>query len=176
MGTPIEGAYFEWLCAKVSPVGLRDKSYSQLFKILHETEFVWLILGDDNRAQDGIDLRDVFLREALIEPDDDAWYNVMCSVLEMLVAFSFKADFQTDDGVREWFWEFMDNLHLTDFHDDCMDYEAVDDILYRFIWRLYEQDGSEGGLFPLPELTHDQRKVEIWYQFSEYIIQNDRLP
>ncbi len=174
MHAPIEDAYFNWLYAKVSAKGVSDRTHWELLKVLHQTEFVWLILGDDNRAYDGLDLRDAFIRESHFE-EEHAWSNVMCSVLEMLVAFSYKADFQTEDGIREWFWEFMDNLHLTEFSDDNMDYEAVSDILYTFVWRLYEPDGHGGGLFPLQRTNNDQRKVEIWYQFSEYVIDQDRL-
>lgn len=173
MRKSMEDAYFSWLCAKVEPT-VSNLSYVELLKVLHSTEFVWLLVGDDNRAQDGIDLRDVFLREALLE-DNGELSDVMCSVLEMLVAFSYKAEFQTDDSHRDWFWEFMDNLHLTEFSDDRIEYEIVEDILYAFVWRLYDFDGRNGGLFPLNCASKDQRKVEIWYQFSEYIIENDRI-
>ncbi len=175
MSTPLEDAYFDWLYAKVALLGPQDKSYFELVRILHNTEFVWLILGDDNRGSDGEDLRYLFLRSELIEEEDASWPMINCSVLEMLIAFAIKAEFQTDDSVRDWFWEFMDNLHLTEFSDDNMSYEAVDEILYTFVWRLYDLDGSGGGLFPLRSPSKDQRKVEIWYQFSEYILENDRL-
>ncbi len=174
MSTPMEDAYFDWLYAKVAPIARHEKTYGELIRVLHNTEFVWLVLGDDNRAEDGLDLRDAFLREAFIEDDDPAWPMLMCSVLEMLIAFAYKAEFQTDDSVRDWFWEFADNLHLTEFSDDNMDYQAVEEILHIFIWRLYEQDGHGGGLFPLRATVKDQRKVEIWYQFSEYVIENNR--
>jgi hypothetical protein len=174
MDANLEDAYFNWLCAKVVPPPGLDDSYWELLKILDNTEFVWLVIGDDNRAQDGIDLRDRFLREAVIGGDPE-WPAVMCSVLEMLVAFAYKAEFQTDDSIRSWFWEFMDNLHLALFTDDHMEYEAVEEILYRFIWREYRIDGTEGGLFPLRNTLNDQRKVELWYQFSEYILENERI-
>src|SRR6478735_6515747 len=105
MSTPIEDAYFEWLCSKISDRGTSRYKYVELLRVLYQTEFFWIILGDDNRAQDGLDLRDAFLRAALIEEEPE-WSSIMCSVLEMLVAFAYKADFQTEEGVSEWFWEF----------------------------------------------------------------------
>ena len=33
-------------------------------------------------------------------------------------------------------------------------------------------DNGHGGLFPLKNPKKDQRKVEIWYQMTEYINEN----
>lgn len=59
MGEPIEGEYFNWLCAKIrkTPAPM----YNDLLQILHRTEFVWVVHGDRNRAEDGIELREDFL-------------------------------------------------------------------------------------------------------------------
>ena len=37
--------------------------------------------------------------------------------------------------------------------------------------RRYKRSG-EGGLFPLKNAAKDQRKVEIWYQLSSYLLEN----
>jgi hypothetical protein len=39
------------------------------------------------------------------------------------------------------------------------------------IWRTYDRRGH-GGLFPLQRSNRDQRRVEIWYQLSEYLLQD----
>jgi hypothetical protein len=87
----------------------------------------------------------------------------------MLVGFAQRAAFQTDMPVRDWFWKMIENLRL----DDYRQISAGDDLeiqsrLDTFIWRTYTRDGS-GGLFPMRRPKDDQRKVEIWYQFCEYV-------
>jgi hypothetical protein len=177
MEGPLENLYFQWLCAKVTYVRNPTPSLTcwNLLKILHSTEFVWLLSGDDNRAKDGLELRIEFLFEGDI-PDNQEWRSLGCSVLEMLIAFSRRAEFMTDIPSSDWFWEFLDNLGLKQLNDGAdIDLEEVEGILDRFIWRTYNSKG-DGGLFPLNETDRDQRTVEIWYQFCEYLVDQDRMP
>lgn len=167
MEEPIEELYFNWLCAKVlspdTPV------YVDLLRIMHSTEFVWTIAGDKNRAEDGLELRDDFLSELRIDADSD-WYYQAPSIFEVLYAFAKKACFQTDRPTRDWFWNFVVNLGLDDFkrvHPD--DVPVIEESLYIFVWRTYRENGH-GGLFPMRKATQDQREVEIWYQFCDYLV------
>ncbi len=50
-------------------------TYWKLFRTLYSTEFVWLLSGDDNRAEDGLELREEFLLESNI-PDDPQWRDI----------------------------------------------------------------------------------------------------
>lgn len=178
MGEPLENLYFNWLCAKV--VDIREtnprKCYWTLLKTLHTTEFVWLISGDDNRAEDGKDLRREFLLLGEI-PDDPDWRTIEgCSVLEMLIGFSRRAQFETEMPSKDWFWEFIDNLGLKGFTDaNHPDQNKIAEILDYFIWRMYDINGN-GGLFPIRVSREDQRHTEIWYQFCDYLVDQDRLP
>lgn len=177
MSEPLENLYFNWLCAKVVDVRkkLPSQTYWELLKILHTTEFVWLISGDDNRAEDGKQLRAEFLIAADI-PDDPIWRNeVPCSVLEMFVAFALRANFQTATPVKDWFWEFMDNLGLKRFDDANLNRYEIDEALEKLIWRTYNFNGQEGGMFPLRSAPSDQRDVEIWYQFCDYLVDHDLI-
>lgn len=168
MKRPLDEPYFDWLCAKVTIGEGPTPAYYELLHILYDTEFVWIIVGDDNRAGDGRDLRVEFLRESRLG-NDSVWFDVGCSILEMLIALSRRAEFQTEISSVEWFWKFLTNLNLTEFDDDSISYEAVSEILYNFVWRTYDYDGS-GGLFPMSNPPEDQTGVEIWYQFSEYLV------
>lgn len=177
MKEPLENLYFNWLAAKV--LNLRPPSgsdtYWELLKKLHRTEFVWMISGDDNRAEDGKELRKEFILEADI-PDDPEWRTAIgCSVLEMLIAFAKRAEFQTDDAFPLWFWEFIRNLGLDRCTDSAFDGDFVDLALEEFVWRTYQPNGN-GGLFPIHNPGDDQRGVEIWHQFCEYLVDQDRLP
>lgn len=166
MSEPIEGEYFNWLCAKVQKT--RALIYVDLLKILYSTEFTWVIPEDRNRAEDGLELRHDFLREAHARSDNQL-INQPCSVLEVLLAFANRASFQTDIPVRDWFWEMMDNLDLGEFRQvSRVDEVHIRERLHTFIWRTYDPSGY-GGLFPMRWPKTDQRKVEIWYQFCEYL-------
>lgn len=169
MEESIDELYFNWLHAKATLGAVPSKSYSLLLGVLHDTEFVWLLPGDDNRAEDGRELREEFLDEANLEVDG-SWFGAGCSILEMLVAFAYRAEFQTDIRPSEWFWQFVSNLGLSDSYDEAFDAEEVSARLYDFVWRTYGEDGS-GGLFPMENPPEDQRKVEIWYQFCEYLVE-----
>jgi len=174
MDEPIEEVYFNWLYSKVARVDVPTPSLTHwtLLRDLHSTEFVWLVPGDDNRAQDGLDIRKEFLNQAFLS-EGPAWMSIPCSVLEMLIAFARRADFQVDLGEREWFWIFLDNLTLRDLNDAMEDITPiVADVMDQFLWRTYRRDGR-GGMFPLKKTSNDQRKVEIWYQFCEYLIDQD---
>lgn len=176
MNEPLENLYFNWLCAKVMRVEnpTPTLTYWDLLRILHNTEFVWLLSGDDNRAEDGIELRRQFLIIGDI-PDHPEWRGQPCSLLEMLIAFSKRAEFQSDISAYTWFWEFIENLGLADCNDAaCCSEEAINDVLYQLVWRTYDMDG-QGGLFPMQHPKHDQTKVEIWYQFFEYLADQNRL-
>jgi hypothetical protein len=163
---PIEFAYFNWLCAKVTDITSRN--YTDLLELLHRTEFVWTVQPDQHRASDGIELRNDFLRETGYEAER-AWIELPCSVLELLVSFSKRAEFQTDRPARDWFWEILSNLRLEDYRRvSNRDVHVIEDILNTFIWRTYSPNG-DGGMFPMRHTQRDQRKIEIWYQFFEYI-------
>ena len=138
---------------------------------LYVKEFVWLIPNDDNRAEDGKELRYEFINEQGIDEVDQAWLDLGCSVLEMMIALARRAAFESDDEVVEWFWRFIFNLGLnnqTDIAYKSATEREVDNVLDTVIFRTYDADGL-GGLFPLTHPRQDQRKVELWYQLAAYL-------
>jgi hypothetical protein len=173
MAEPIEDLYLNWLYAKVAYSDAPSSpsvSYHKLLQTLHSIEFVWVVAMDENRAQDGLELRNEFIRQAHICDAPDSWYNMPCSVLEMLIAFSRRAAFETEYSSDEWFWMFLANIGLDDLHDSSAGLVAlVTSVIDTVIWRTYDPDGH-GGLFPLDDPEHDQRGVEIWHQFCEYLV------
>src|SRR5690349_2828315 len=131
-----EEAYLGWLYHKVqiNRPSTPTNSHYNLMRVLHTTEFVWQISGDDNRAEDGRELRQEFSNLSGL-PNESI---EECSVLEMFIALSLRAEFQTEVDYREWFWEFLDNMGLTDFNDSVWrSDEPVRDILDTFVWRRY---------------------------------------
>lgn len=169
--------YFLWLCDKVG-IDNGITSFYELGQELFYTEFKALLPMDENRALDGIALRDDFIL-------DCEWFqdypDMPCSVLEMLIALAQRMDFElTDldssgDNTAKYFWEMLDNLGLSHLSDDVYSLRNGEEktilALSRLVARTYQYNG-EGGLFPLKCPMEDQREVEIWYQMCAYLTEN----
>ena len=178
-GFNIEQDYFHWLCELVH-IDQEERSYWLLAKDLYHAEFYALIERDENRAADGLELREEYLSETGYPDFIDI--HGECSVFEMIVGVARRIDFQTRDPFEEggdscdrtayWFWEMMENLGLTEFSDDVYmqveGFDIVDSIINQLVERQYESDGN-GGLFPLRYPAEDQRNTEIWYQMCAYL-------
>lgn len=166
MEEPIEELYFDWLCDQVIPTDTTN--YRDLLRILYSTEFVYEISGDENRAADGVELREDFSIEFGIKLPS-SFNKIGCSIFEMLWALAKRAEFQTSNTAREWFWEFITNLYLGEFRRLPEDgSRAINEILNDFVWRRYLPNG-DGGLFPIRWPKDDQRQIQLWDQFFEYI-------
>lgn len=173
-GDQINDEYFEYLCKLVDTIRFaRQNSYRKLLMHLHNIEFTWFVPNDDNRADDGIQLR----RRFALDRDDislQRYLNGPCSVLEMMVALSVRCEEgtmdNTDYGNRtgQWFWGMINNLGLNSMRDSNFDRNYVDDVIARLLNREYEPDGK-GGLFTVKHCSHDLRTVEIWTQLSWYL-------
>lgn len=172
MSGTLDDQYLPWLYGLVAEVRTRrgSRTYWDLFRKLYTTEFAWFVPNDDNREEDGRELRREWANQEGIDPDPD-WLRLGCSFLELLIGISRRLCFEGEGEVSAWFWHLINNLGLTGYHDRSKFNEsAVDDITFAVIWRTYEPDGK-GGLFPLQNPSQDQREVEIWYQLSEYLLQ-----
>ena len=176
----IQNAYFEWMIRLVCDGKYsRRLSWRKLFRLLHETEFVYILEMDANRADDGCDLRYRFAYESHLNADDvvSALDNRPCSVLEMMVALSQRCEEHiTDDpesGNRtgKWFFEMIESLGLMSMDDEHFDKVAAADILVRFMRREYLPSG-QGGLFTVGSDRYDMQNAEIWYQMMWYLNEN----
>ena len=158
--------YFEWLVDLVC----RDKfapniSYRKLLTLLHSTEFTYIIPKDQNRAEDGIDLRYRFSLERYDE-DVSEYIEGPCSVLEMMVALSIRCEENIMDNTKygdrtsQWFWGMITNLGLGDMMDSRFDKLYCKDVVLRFLDRDYKPNGK-GGLFTIKKCDYDLRDVEI---------------
>lgn len=138
---------------------------------MYTKEFLWSVPNDDNRIEDGKELRYEFVDDEKLMDVDISWIRLGCSMLELLVALSRRLHFITEVEPRRWFWQLVENLGLRSYTDQMTysDQEVVD-VLDVFIWRAYNYNG-EGGLFPLRRPQKDQRRVEIWYQMNAYVLE-----
>ena len=169
----INDEYFEYRCERIDAKRYaRSVSYRKLLMRLHDTEFTYFIPYDDNRADDGVQLRRRF---ALARNDMSLVDYILgpCSVLEMMVALAVRCETIMDDtsyGDRtgQWFWGMINNLGLSSMSDSKFNKHEVDTIVNRFLKREYERNGK-GGLFTVKHSKRDMRSVEIWCQLSWYL-------
>lgn len=173
MRPSLDEQYLAWLYARIGSVNETRKSrtYWSLLRYLYSTEFIWLIPNDDNRVEDGRDLRYEFLDEVGLSGSvDPNWLGMGCSVLEMIMGVAKALGFEDDRTPHHWFWELLLNLGLAGYNDREFNEPHVEEIVSNLIWRTYKPNG-EGGLFPLRYPHEDQRQVEIWYQAQAYLIE-----
>lgn len=171
----LDELYFVWLYSQVGSEKDRNRSRTHwnLLRQFQQTEFIWIVPNDDNRAEDGRDLRHEFIHANQLEDIDPDWLRLGCSMLELLIGLSRRLAFEDDGKPRDWFWVMVQNLNLKQYTDQSpLPVKTVDDALQRVIWRTYNPDGI-GGLFPLMGAFDDQRRIELWYQLSAYLLEDD---
>ena len=172
----LDERYLTWLHRKFEPDTQRNpaRSHWLLFADLYQIEFSWFIPNDDNRFYDGLDIRQEFIDKEEGGDVPDIWLAEACSFLEMIVALSYRMAYESEFEADFWFWKMIDNLNLRSYVDEKYDDDAkllVDETINTVVERTYLADGK-GGLFPLAHPGRDQREVELWYQMSQYLMEN----
>lgn len=175
----IEKRYLGWLYDLVcGPEVETEPSYRLLISELYNYTFEPIINEMDTpRLIDGDNLRYRFGDEQGYEKEviEDCLFLYPCSVLELLVALASRFEDQIMDnttfGDRTslWFWIMITNLGLNEYTDERFDPDAVRRILYIFVNRQYNRDGSGGNIFVFKNRTQDIRKIDIWYQMCWFI-------
>ena len=176
----IQDEYFEWMIRLVSD-GKYDKRryWRRLFRLLHETEFIYILEMDVNRADDGTDLRYRFAYDYDYDGDviKSALDDRPCSLFEMMVALAIHCeeyisdDPENGDSIGKWFFTMIESLGLGTMTDERFDKIAAADILDRFMRREYLPNG-QGGLFTVSNEGHDMRAAEIWYQMMWFLTES----
>ena len=169
--------YFERLIEIVDCPEYPVELYTELLWYLFQQEYYWSVPMDDNRAADGLDLRNEYCEDIFDGP---------CTVLEMLIALARRIDhdimfdYSMGDRTSKWFWIMIRNLQLDDMDNENLDYEYADYRVYTFLDRNYGENGV-GGLFPLEPVAtlgghvatlggqNEHNNTEIWQQMSHYL-------
>lgn len=161
--------YIHWVLT--DKLGLTEKemrSYLYIVLALTNVEFTWRHPMDENRAMDGLELRDDFEYETGEYLDKSSGLMANCTFFEMLAALSMKCESQLmrnismGDRTSKWFFEFLDNLGLLDTN------LREDDV------KNIAEDFMDGRLdmFPLKKKGIVQKNEQIWKQLSAYINEN----
>lgn len=165
----INNEYFEWMYGM-----LGRTNYRKLLSYLHSVPFKYSISNDSNRVEDGLALRLRFAMERDVDEELLECIDYSCTVLEMMVALAVKceehimSDPDIGDRTAQWFWIMVTNLGLISMTDKRFDRRYVEDVIFRFLDRDYEPDGT-GSLFRIKNCKYDLRDVEIWYQMNFYL-------
>lgn len=162
--------YLEWLSEQAIPNEEQRDSYQKLMLALYSEEFYWSVEHDENRAEDGEQLRSVYEDETGLYCEKDG----PCSVLEMMLALAMDCEefimYDPDLGNRTsiWFWDMIDNLGLSALDDWSFNVDEFDRIMRVFLDRKYDRDGY-GGPFFVEGFDKNMRKIELWYQLNYYL-------
>lgn len=162
--------YFDWLVDLIAEDEYDQRCYQKVLSLLFCKPFKWIIGNDENRANDGLLLRESYRSITGEEPEKRG----PCSVLEMMIGLACRCEddimHDSDQGDRTsvWFWEMMDNLGLSAQDDYQFDEDSANQIVDRFLNRNYRPNG-DGGPFYIPNFGQDMRKIELWYQLNCYI-------
>ena len=164
--------YFLWLVSKVGA----NESYMSLCGQLYNIKFDWFVPNDDNRITDGLQLRQEYLEDFEDGIVTDMLYSD-CSVLEVIIGICYRFSYDSMLDIDDCFWDIVNNLQLEKYTDNSYTRTSEKQVatrIDRFINRTYRPNG-QGGLFPLSKPHEDQTKVEIWYQMSAYLMENNLL-
>lgn len=187
----LEQMYFAWLKRQINfnyrhVRNSNAPQFETLMDALWNKPFPWVVSYDENRIQDGLELRYLFLQDAdyhasfeemgarygneVMVPSVGEFRGKPCRILEVIVALSRRLEFQEGSDAGWWAWRLIVNLDLHKMKDPLsrLKQRRLDEALDTLIWRTYDRDGS-GGFFPLAHPDDDQRKVEIWYQMAAYL-------
>ena len=166
--------YIHWVMKdKLKLTDKEIKDYKNLCIVSATIEFTWIHPMDENRAMDGLELRDDFEYETGEYLDKSSGLPPNCSFFEMLAALCIRCESQLmrnlslGDRTSKWFFEFLDNLGL----DSDMRTDDIEEILVAFMHGDYKSNG-EGGMFPLKRRGINQRGEQLWKQLSAYISEN----
>lgn len=153
-----------------------DREFWGLISLMFDTEFYELVPNDQNRIEDGRDLRIEFCYAQNLDTHAMDYLGPKGCFLEVLIALSRRLSFAAGgSNPPGWAWVLLNNLNLHRMVDPlsrAKERRAVK-IIDQCIRRAYSPDGT-GGFFPLTHPNEDQTEVEIWYQMAAYIAELPR--
>lgn len=161
--------YFNWLVRRVS-TREQAKKYSKLLEELDMIDFEYVGNLDLNRVADAVEMRAKYEQDNHLER-----VTRPVSCLEVFVALAIHCEdgvmgeWDKGDRTGDWFWIMMENSGLIRYDDRHYDEEMVLEIIDRIMKRKYNRDGSNGGLFYIPDISRDLRKTELWSQLMWYL-------
>lgn len=185
--------YLNWLLK--DKLGSSDReicNYTTLFAQLHEpSRFVVVKSTDMALMKKGLDLRyEYSVCKRYASPVSIAIVPSLgtCTFLEMLIALSFDAADRVEYpnaqsmvigriSPRQFFWDFLTNLRLTQFTNEVYDMQGFEEIVdtvtqivNNFEYGEYNPDGSNGGCVIIPCLNVKDAPIIVQGRlWAEYV-------
>lgn len=158
--------YFDWL---LETIGCQNDGYRATYSMMNDIPFRYYVMDDENRMNDGLDLREQYMYEMGINEHVDmpVWPfdSRRASVLEVLVGIVLRMDNQGFERSRsEWMHMFLENLGINDRNKQ--DAGFIHNTIKRFIERGYHRNG-DGGLF-ICNSDADMTRLSIFEQIVEF--------
>lgn len=170
--------HLETDCMDIDALYKNRVTYFALARKLYSTKFKVLLRPDQNRVDDGLQLRLWYAELCSFYEDYKILENKECSVLEVLIAFAERIDEylgkdeDAPDHSDRWFWLMLFNLGIGSgdecdaYYDSEKDFE-IENVLKIWVEREFSSDGA-GSPFPLSAEKGDQKETELWYQMVYY--------
>lgn len=175
--------YYRWLCSELG-VDPKESKIESVCSMMMISPFVSDMWEDQNIVESALYSRREFVRDQ--DPiAKREFYRAMgeCSVLEVIAILIRKMSYMllgnhlASSNQGALFFELLDNLGLSWINDDafsrdedgCREY--IEDVMSRFVGREYEENGDDGGLFPLENPPEDMREMSLFQQLDAYLIE-----
>lgn len=168
--------YYLWLLGLIEYPSIDIENYTDILELMFDMDFTWSIENDANRASDGLNLRYEY-----VNVEGGYWCESLdlkpVSVLEVLIALAqnweheITYDFKLGDRSAEWFWTMIKNLGLLEMTNFEFEPDICVLILKDWLERKFDRYGG-GSPFPVKHGRGDQRKVEIWLQLQQFVMEN----
>ncbi len=176
--TRLRNQYFWSLVRMVEPGG---KEHSELLSIMFNMDYHYDNCMDENRAADGMKLREDYLAACNNDAKVRVAINVhSISVFEVLLALAQRIE---DDVMQEdelgdrspmWFWSMIRNVGLydcTNSSDRINDGLKIFNTLQTALSRDFDECGH-GGFFPVEYPPSDMRDSDLWGQAMCWLVEN----
>lgn len=158
--------YYSWLVDRGYPTN-NVEGYNALFELLFKTEYDPLKEMDQNRRDDGLELRIEWADIFGMDPPKE-WFEQPCSILEAIIALAARCEFQSSRFTEnEWVTMLLENMGIL-----MNAYELQDNI--EFVRRVLD-DFNDGVANVFPNSVPGSINKELWYQMMDYLSEIDPL-
>jgi hypothetical protein len=164
--------YRDWILNDYLKMSDRDiQKYFTIVSVMHETDFIYNVDRDENRAIDGIYNRQYYLDERGLDPD--LFENRACSVLEMLAVLAKRMDSEWigdpgEDNSDVTFILFLNNL-FSKRDIKRISVAKVREVLDNWMVKNMTDFVT---IFPIKRHDIDYKNTELWSQMMVYITEN----
>ena len=176
--------YLCWLMNQCQLEADGPEGYLRLCEVLQGIYFVSLIEFDENRIEEGKELREEWADTdgGDISALEGELIPYTCTALELILVMARRmcyemSDSQFDAGIGKWVMELLENAGLATYRNDIFETDPdgctakIKCILHDIIYRRYMPDGT-GSFFPTETTGTDARHEELLVQMNNYLAEN----